>query len=179
MFASAEVTVKVGFPEAEYRLASLTRSGWLTGASEGAYDSGLTGLIRVGPLGDVRGASKLVRVYVRDLVSREGSAVLTLRWEATGAGGALFPALDADITLAPAGAGQVRLTLNGAYRPPFAALGAGLDRAILNRVANATVRALLGQIAAVVAGPAEGASVGGVSPPAAGRTVPTGRGSTR
>ncbi len=150
MFASAEFVVDVGFAEAEARLAGLTRSGWLTGASAGAYDSGLVGLLRVGPLGDVRGASKLVRVYVRDLVRRDDCAVLTLRWEATGAGGALFPALDADITLSPVTPGSARLTLNGAYRPPLAGLGAGLDRAILNRVAAATVRALLNQIASVL-----------------------------
>lgn len=159
MFARAELVLNVGFSEAESRLAGLTRSGWLTGASEGAYDSGLVGLLRVGPLGDVRGASKLVRVYVRDLVRKDDSAVLTLRWEATGAGGAMFPALDADITLTSAGENLARLTLDGAYRPPLAALGAGLDRAILNRVATATVRTLLGQIAAVLT-QSEDANVG-------------------
>lgn len=152
MFASAEIVLDVGFSVAETRLAGLTRSGWLTGASEGAYDSGL---IRVGPMGDIRGVSKLVRVYVRELVRKEDSAVLTLRWEATGASGGLFPALDADITLSRAADGSARLTLNGAYRPPMAGLGAGLDRAILNRVAAATVRALLSQIAAVLNQPEE------------------------
>ena len=81
------------------------------------------------------------------MLADEHRAVLTLRWEATGASGALFPALDADITLTPAGPDSSLLTLDGAYRPPLAALGAGLDRAILHRVATPTARSLLSQIA--------------------------------
>jgi hypothetical protein len=129
------------------RLAGLARGGWLTQVSEDAYDSGVVGLTRVGPLGGVPGASKLVRVYVRDLVTHDGGAVLTLRWEATGPGGGLFPALDADITLSPVSEQESRLTLDGAYRPPLASLGAGLDRVILHRVAAPTMRTLLEQIA--------------------------------
>jgi hypothetical protein len=37
---------------------------------------------------------------------------------ATGPGGKLFPALDADIWLTPAGEYSARLSLAGAYRPP-------------------------------------------------------------
>ena len=143
------------------RLVNLTHGGWLSGASEGAYDDGLAGLIRVGPLGDVPGISQLVRVRFRDLVTRDNSGVLTLRWEASGHGGGLFPALDADITLTPAGEQATRLTLAGAYRPPLAALGVGLDRAILHRVATATrIRSLLSRVADALAHPesaAEGA----------------------
>ena len=68
--------------------------------SEGAYGDGLTGLARVGPLGEVRGVSKLVEVHVLDVVTRGESAVLALRWQATGPGGKLFPALDAEARVA-------------------------------------------------------------------------------
>ncbi|HUZ50930.1 MAG TPA: hypothetical protein VMU94_00160 [Streptosporangiaceae bacterium] len=147
MFVHAELTVDVGFQAAAARMAALGQDGWLTHASADAYDSGLTGLARVGPRGDVRGMSKLVRVYARDLLTQDHRAVLTLRWEATGASGALFPALDADITLTPAGPDSSLLTLDGAYRPPLAALGASLDRVVLHRVATPTARSLLSQIA--------------------------------
>jgi hypothetical protein len=85
-------------------------------------------------------------VHFRDLVMRDDSAVLTLRWEATGPGGRLFPALDADITLTPAGERATLLRLAGSYRPPLGSLGAGLDRAILHRAA-ATIRAFLSRVA--------------------------------
>jgi hypothetical protein len=150
MFVAAEVLVDLGFRAAEARLADTVRGGLLTGVSEGAYGDGLTGLVRVGPLGGVKGVSKLVRVHVLDVVTRGESAVLALRWEATGPGSQLFPVLDADISLTPAGEHATRLSLAGSYRPPFGAVGAGLDRAVLRRVADATVRSLLARVADVL-----------------------------
>jgi hypothetical protein len=150
MFVREEVALDVGFPVAQERLVRLIHDGSLKTASEGAYDNGLVVLIRVGPLGDSPGVSKLVRVHFRELVVRDGRADLALRWEATGTGGALFPALDADITLTPAGDSETRLILTGAYRPPLAAIGAGLDRAILGRVASATIRSLLSRLAGAI-----------------------------
>jgi hypothetical protein len=150
MFVREELVLDVGFAAAQVRLANLTHDGSLRTASEGAYDNGLVILIRVGPLGDTPGVSKLVRVHFRELVVKDDSAVLTLRCEATGSSGTLFPALDADITLTPAGDKETRLTLTGAYRPPLAALGSGLDRAILGRVASATIRSLLSRLAVAI-----------------------------
>jgi hypothetical protein len=72
---------------------------------------------------------------------------VALRWEATGAAGGLFPVLDAHISLAPAAEHATRLALTGSYRPPLGRIGAALDKAILNRVAAATIHALLHSIA--------------------------------
>jgi hypothetical protein len=169
MFVREEAVLEVGFDAARARLPDLATGVWLSNASEGAYDEGLVGLIRVGPLGGVPGMSKLVRVQVRDPVIRDNSAVLTLRWEATGPGGGLFPALDADITLAPEGADKTRLSLAGAYRPPFAGLGIGLDRTILRRVATATIRSLLSRVAVAITHPelaTAGTGAGTVEPDA-------------
>ena len=47
-----------------------------------------------------------------------------------------------------------RLTLAGSYRPPLGRLGAGLDRAILHRVATATMRCLLQSVAEALVSPA-------------------------
>jgi hypothetical protein len=104
--------VDLGFPAAAAGLADLARAGLLTGVSQAAYGDGLTGLARVAPLGEVPGVSKFVEVHVLDVVTRGQSAVLALRWQATGPGGGLFPALDADIWLTPAGS-----ILPGCRRP--------------------------------------------------------------
>ena len=80
--------------------------------------------------------------------------VLPLRWEATGVTGRLFPVLDADLTMTPAGAGQTLMTLNGAYRPPLGGIGAELDRVVFRRAAAATIGSLLTRIADVLASPA-------------------------
>jgi len=151
MFVGHEITLGAAYPDARAGLMNLTRGGWLSDASDGAYADGLAGLIRVGPFGDVAGASKLVRVLLLEPVERDGSLTLSLRWEATGAMGRLFPVLDANIILIPAGEDACQLALAGAYRPPFAAVGQGLDRVLLHRAASATVRSLLLRIAQTIA----------------------------
>jgi hypothetical protein len=151
MFVSEEIDLDVSFPVARAGLLELTRGGWLSAASDDAYAEGLTGLIRVGPFGDLFGASKLVRVLLLEPVERDGTVLLTLRWEATGVMGRLFPVLDANITLAPVAEDSSRLVLAGAYRPPLSGAGAGLDRLLLHHAATATVRSLLRRIAESIA----------------------------
>jgi len=159
VFVSAETVVNVAFDVARARLAGLA-GGWLAGASGDAYAEGGRGLARVGPAGSVPGLSRLVEVHFRDLVTREGSAVMALRWEAAGAGGALFPVLDADLRLAPReesphGEPATTVAVVGVYRPPLGALGAALDRAGLRLVAVATVREFVNRVGEAVADPAE------------------------
>jgi hypothetical protein len=150
MFVSREIVTQVGFTAATARLANLLTGNALQNASRSAYDDGLTALISVGP---APGLTRLVRAEFRELVVRADTPVLTLRWEATGAGAALFPVLDADITLTPAGDDATLLRLDGSYRPPLGAAGARLDRAVMNHVASATIRSLLRQISEALASP--------------------------
>jgi hypothetical protein len=144
MFVGDELRLQIGFALARERLARLSESGALFEPSADAYGPGLT---RVG----AAGLSKLVRVQARELSWTDSSAGLALRWEATGPGGALFPVLDADLRLAPDDEGSV-LTLVGAYRPPLGPLGQALDRALLHRVAAATVRSFLARVATQLTG---------------------------
>ena len=67
------------------------------------------------------------------------------------AGRRAVPCPHADIWLTPAGERSARLSLAGVYRPPLGALGAGLDRAVFHRVADATARSLLSRVADVLA----------------------------
>jgi hypothetical protein len=150
MFVGDEITLGASYPDARAGLLRLTHGGWLSDASGDAYAEGLAGLVRVGPFGDMVGASKLVRVLLLEPVEREGSLTLSLRWEATGVMGRLFPVLDANIILIPAGENASQLALAGAYRPPFAAVGQGLDRVLLHRAASATVRSLLRRMAETI-----------------------------
>jgi hypothetical protein len=156
MFVGDEVVLDVSFAVAWAGLTNLTHGGWLLGASEDAYGTEVTGVSRVGALG----VSRVVRVQARDLTGREGSAGLAIRWEVTGPGGGLFPVLDADIRLRPAGEQGTLLTLEGVYRPPLGALGQALDRAILHRVAAATIRNFLDRVAAGVTGQPDPAEAG-------------------
>jgi hypothetical protein len=164
MFVGDEVLLDIGFPIADKRLTQLTESGVLVSASEGAYNHEDAQVMRVG----VPGLSKLVRVQVRELARTDTSTGLAIRWEATGPGGRLFPVLDADIRLAPAGEHATLLAMTGSYRPPLGALGDVLDRGILHRVAEATIRKFLAEVAAQIGGP----------PGTAAATAPDGAGSS-
>jgi hypothetical protein len=148
MFVGDEMQLEISFAVARDRLRQLAEAGALLGSSEDAYDHATTGLQRVG----VPGLSKLVRVQVRELAWTDRSVGLAIRWEASGPGGSLFPVLDADITMAPFGEQVTLLALAGAYRPPLGAMGAALDRAVLHRVASATIRAFLAQVARRITG---------------------------
>lgn len=161
VFVSDDRALAVSFAVAASRLEVLARGRLLDAVSERVYHGGVEYLVRVGPAGAVPGASRLVRVRFADPVHRDGTMTVALRWEATGAAGGLFPALDADIGLSPDGPGRSRVTLTGSYRPPLGVLGEGLDRMILHTVAAATIRVLLARIAGALEGVPAQAGEGG------------------
>ncbi len=137
MFVGSEVLLDVSFGVACTRVAALAHDGWLGGASGAAYREWGTGLARVGPLDSVPWVTRLVEVRFRDLVTprRVGGAGVAVG--SGRPGGGLFPVLDADITLTPAGESATTLSLAGSYRPPLGKVGAVLDRVVLRRAAAA------------------------------------------
>jgi hypothetical protein len=155
MFAAYQVAIGAPFPVVSDRLTHLMNWGVLHGVSESAYEGGLETMLRVGPFGTTRGLSRLVRVHSLPPVRRDGEVTVALRWEASGVTGDLFPVLDAQLTLTADGADRSRLELIGSYRPPLGRAGEALDRAIMSRVAEATIRSLLEQAAAILANPPE------------------------
>jgi hypothetical protein len=162
VFVSDEVELEVSFAVARERLTQLAGTGLLVSTSADAYDLGTASLARVG----IPGLSKLVRVRARDLAVTQESVGLAIRWEATGPAGELFPVLDADIRLVRAGERAAVLTMSGVYRPPLGALGQVLDRAILHRVAAATIRGFVAQVAARIADQPGGYATARGGPPA-------------
>lgn len=152
MFVSDEIRVNVSLAVAAPRLISLLDTDLLSTASHQAWGEGTA---RVGPAGPVPGLSKLVHVRIQEPVQRGALTVFTLRWEAAGPGGRLFPALDADIILIADSDDGTLIGLEGCYRPPAGHAGQVLDRAILHRIAAATIRSLLNRIADAIAAPAQ------------------------
>ena len=172
MFVGDEALVEVSFPVACERLTQLTGSAALIATSEDSYSRETGTLTRVGAIG----LFKLVRVQVRELARTEKSAGIALRWEATGPGGGLFPVLDADVRLTPAGEHVTLLSMAGSYRPPLGALGRALDQAILHRVAAATIRRFVAQVAARIGGGQSGGALQMPAPNGAGSSPPAGEG---
>jgi hypothetical protein len=152
MFLAEEVILGTGPGQAQARFVSLLHGNWLAKASEAAYGETVTGLLRVGPSG--LAVTKLVQVSFLDPIYRDNTMSVGLRWEVAGAAGGLFPVLDATVTIGPDEEKTARLALAGSYRPPLGRLGAALDTAILHRVATATIRSLLHNMADAITSPA-------------------------
>jgi hypothetical protein len=151
VFAADQILVNAGFDAARCRLGCLAGDGVLLGAAEHAYDGGITGLAEVAGLS--AGMPRLAEVRPTDLTETPDCARLGLRWEAIGADGAMYPALDADLTLTPAGEATTLLALAGVYRLGGQA-DAGLDPAIVRRFAAVTIRSFIARLACALMHPA-------------------------
>jgi len=162
MFIGDEVRAEVPLATATERIAGLLGGGAISRASHAAWRIGIA---RIGPAGPLPGLSKLVQVRVREPVQRGGVMLLAMRWEASGGSGRLFPVLDADITLVADTDDAILVGLEGVYRPPAGAAGQMLDRMVLHRIAAATIRSFLSQLAAAIEDPGSGpAQHGGAGP---------------
>jgi len=151
VFTADEITVNISFDAARCRLEYLAQDGVLLGAAEYAYGAGITGLVDT--VGPVAGISRLAGVRAEDIAETPGRARLWLRWEAIGADGAVYPALDAAVTLTPAGESATLLALAGVYRLPGQA-EAGLDPAIVRCFAAVAVRSFIARLACALMHPA-------------------------
>jgi hypothetical protein len=150
VFLAEEMVLGLPLERAAGGLRAVITSGRLGDVSDRAYGTGLTILTRVGPHGDLPGLAKSVRVQLLEPRVREGEVMYPVRWVATGLLGSLFPALDADLTLAPADPARTRLSIMACYRPPLGAAGTHLDRLLLHRAARATIRSFLAATAKAV-----------------------------
>lgn len=72
--------------------------------------------------------------------------MLPVHWETAG-GPPIFPRLDGTLHVEPEGPDSARLTLNATYDPPFGRLGELLDRALMARLAQATLNDFLDRLA--------------------------------
>jgi hypothetical protein len=141
---------RIPLPVAQVRHRLLVAvSGLWQHVAEAAYDEGEDLLSRVGPFGPVPGLSKAVSMQVGKARDRGEGFVIPLQWSATGPT-ELFPVMLADLEITPLGADQSQLRLSGSYDPPLGPIGRQLDRLLLHQLAEATVRALLGQLVAAL-----------------------------
>lgn len=148
MFARYFVELPVGADRVEAVLTDATSDDWLPGIARDANHRGDVLLAEVGFGGDVR-LARTVAIELGELVRMPSKTVVPLRWQATGAAG-LFPALDADLEIAPLGPHRTQLAMSARYVPPLGALGRAIDRAMLFRVAEATLKDFLDRVGEAV-----------------------------
>lgn len=105
-------------------------------------------LTRIGP---DRPKSMAQEVCVRlDEARRRGDVlVVPMCWEAS-RHARLLPTMDADLEVAPLGPDVTQVSLLGRYDPPLGAAGRAVDRLLLHRVAEASVRSFLNRLASAI-----------------------------
>ena len=120
-------------------------AGWLSAVAGEAQrrGDGLLGEVGVGPLG-VR-LRRQVRIRLGEPVRYPSMTSLPLTWEPVGLEG-LLPRLDANLELGSLGGDRTQLALSARYRPPLGAVGQAVDRVLLHRVAEATVKDFLDRL---------------------------------
>ena len=149
MFARYFVELPMFSEEVEHALSHDPRA-WLPGLAEGANHRGDLLLAEVG-FGEHVRIKRTVTVELGEAVRSGAKTVFPLRWTASGASG-LFPSLDADLEVALLRPGRTQLAMSARYVPPLGAVGRAIDRAVLSRVAEATLKDFLDRVADTIMG---------------------------
>lgn len=142
----ARYFVELGMePTAVTDLLRHSPESWLPGFATEATHQGDVLLAKVGFGHEVR-IERTVEIKLGVPVELASKTVLPLQWTPSGASG-LFPALEADLEIARLEDARTQLAMSARYDPPLRALGRVLDRAILSRVAEATIKDFLDRVA--------------------------------
>ncbi len=146
--------IQIERPFAAVRDEVLASGGaWLADDAVAAYEEGeQLGITVRSSLGPVK-LSKRVWAELTDPSLRADRVIQRLRWRAAGATG-LFPTMEADLEFSPMGEGRTSISFLGRYDPPLGLFGREVDRMLLHRLAEASVRSLLSRVALRVAAPA-------------------------
>ncbi|MEA2670329.1 MAG: hypothetical protein QOG45_549 [Chloroflexota bacterium] len=139
---------------------------WVTAIAVRARDDGERLHRRIGPAGGVAAVpGGTTRVSVGPALERgDAVVVVPLTWQSEGQSSG-FPVLWADLEVMPIGEHETQLSLMGRYEPPVGELGRRLDRRVVHRVVQASVRSfLLGVAAALEAGPGQAVAPDDVRP---------------
>jgi hypothetical protein len=136
------------FDRAERALIEIPGSG-LGALVEETGDQAERLLAEVGFTVAERRISREVAISFREPRRLGSRTLVPMTWEATGPDGFL-PTLEGDLEVAPLGPSRTQLSISVMYTPPMGGLGRALDRALLHRVAEATVKDFLERVAATM-----------------------------
>jgi hypothetical protein len=147
MFARYFVEIPLPTERVEHLLTHDPGS-WLPGLAEHANHRGDELLADVG-FGEKIRVAREVTITVGVPVRAGSKTLLPLRWVPSGAPG-LFPSLEADLEIGPLGPDRTQLAMSARYAPPLKAVGRVIDRVVLFRVAEATLKDFLDGVALAV-----------------------------
>jgi hypothetical protein len=143
MFVRYFVDLPMPFERAEHAMLE-PPDGWLPDVLREADREGDRLLAEVG-FGSAVRLHTTVELTMRRPIRTRDRLVVPFEWRA---GTRLLPAVDADVEIAPMGPSRTQVAVSARYTPPLGSLGEAVDRALLHRVAEATIRDLVQRIAA-------------------------------
>jgi hypothetical protein len=172
MFVRYFVEVRLAAPRVEAALLAAP-DGWLPAVAADASRHGERLLARArggaaGGAADGADGGEPVEVELGRAVRFPSKLALPISWWQANGGG-MLPALDAEIEVGTLGPDHTQLALNGRYARPTGTDGRVVDRFLLHRVAEATVKRFLDEVAdrvardAPAAGPVPAIDVGDVA----------------
>jgi hypothetical protein len=142
MFVRYYTYVPLHLGVVEHRLGELRHA--LEGGAGVAYREGEELRAKVGP--SVGGRAKEVKLVIGVAEIHRRGLVYPISWTAIGAQ-ALFPKLTGDLVFSHVGPEQTKLSLEATYQPPMGPLGRVVDRVVLGRFAESTVKNWVDQLA--------------------------------
>jgi hypothetical protein len=145
MFVRYFLDLAVPFESVEASLLD-DPEAWVPGLLRAAEDRGQLLLAEVGFAVETRRIDKEVEIRLGPPYRIPTKTLLPMTWRATGVE-RMFPQLDADIEVAALGSRRTQLSISARYRPPMGTVGRMLDRAMLHRVAEATIKDFLDGVA--------------------------------
>jgi hypothetical protein len=110
-----------------------------------AYNDGEQLCLRLQPSRKHPHFGKKVFVDIGETYPRGDGLILPVHWWAKGIT-QLFPRLDADLEVMPVGEDTTQLTFSGRYDPPLGGVGRRLDKMLLHRFAQASIRSFLNRM---------------------------------
>jgi len=119
---------------------------WVPGLLRDAEHRGRTLLTEVGFAVDTHRIDREVEIELGRPYLSGSSTRIPLTWRAASKE-RLFPQLEADLEIAALGPDRSQLSMDARYRPPFALVGRALDRTLLHRVAEATIKDFVDRVA--------------------------------
>lgn len=144
MFIRYYLDLEIPFEDVEPALISAP-SEWVPGLVRDAGDRAERLLTEVGFDVADRRIDKQVEIEFDPPFRLPNKTLLPMTWRAT-APDQLFPALEADIEVAALGPNRTQLSMSARYHPPLGVVGRVLDKTLLHRVAEATVKDFLDRV---------------------------------
>ena len=148
MFARYFIELPTNASEIEAALA-IEPATFLQPIAKTATQRGDRLLADVG-FGDTLRVERSVEIEIGAAVRTRSKTLIPFSWRATGSMAGLFPTMDGDLEIAPLDTAVTQLAISARYAPPLGVVGKMLDRAVLHRVAEATVKDFLDHLGGIL-----------------------------